>query len=93
MISEINVLKYIDWSCSCFICTRISMTSLYKKTGVKLESLTNNGILIMVEKGIRGGISHAIQRYAIANNKYFENYYKIIESSHLMYLDANSFYG
>ena len=88
MISEINVLKYIDWSCSCFICTRISMTSLYKKTGVKLESLTNNGILIMVEKGIRGGISHAIQRY-----KYFENYYKIIESSHLMYLDANNFYG
>ena len=69
------------------------MTSLYKKTGVKLEPLTNNCVLIMVEKGIRGGISHAIQRYAIANNKYIENYYKIIESSHLMYLDANNFYG
>ena len=32
-----------------------------KKTGVKLELLTNYDILLMVEKGIRGGICHATQ--------------------------------
>ena len=32
-----------------------------KKTGVKLELLTNNDMFMMVEKGIRGGICHAIQ--------------------------------
>ena len=32
-----------------------------KKTGVKLELVTNYDILLMVEKGIRGGICHATQ--------------------------------
>ena len=64
-----------------------------KKTGIKLELLTNNDILMMVEKGIRGGICHAIHRHAKANNKYMKNYDKNIESSYLMYLDTNNFYG
>ena len=41
-----------------------------KKTKVKLELLTNVDMLLMVEKGIRGGIFHAMHRYAKANNKY-----------------------
>ena len=35
-----------------------------KKTEIKLELLTDADILLMVEKGIRGGICHAIHRYA-----------------------------
>ena len=50
-------------------------------------------MLLMVEKGIRGGICHAIHRYAKANNKYIKNYDKNIELSYLMYLDTNNFYG
>ena len=39
-----------------------------KKTDVKLELLTDYDMLLMVEEGIRGGICHAIHRYAKANN-------------------------
>ena len=48
---------------------------------------------LMVEKGIRGEICHTIHRYAIANNKYIENYDKGNDSSYIMYLDVNNLYG
>ena len=62
-------------------------------TEVKLELLTDVDMLLMVEKGIRGGICHAIYRYAKANNKYMKNYNKDKEESILQYLDANNLYG
>ena len=51
-----------------------------KKTEVKLEISRSNDMLMMVEKGIIGGICHAIHRYRKANNKYVKNYDKNIES-------------
>ena len=69
------------------------MASLFKKTEVKLELLTDVDMLLMVEKGIRGGISHTIHRYAKANNKYMKDYKKDEEESFLEYLDANNLYG
>ena len=50
-------------------------------------------MLLMVEEGTRGGICHAIHKYAEANNKYMKNYDKNIESFYLFYLDANNLYG
>ena len=47
----------------------------------------------MAEKGSRGGICHAIHRYAKANNKYMTNYDKNVEPSCLIYLDGNNLYG
>ena len=50
-------------------------------------------MLLMVEKGIRGGIYHAIHRYAKTNNTYMKHYDKNKESSYIQYLDANNLYG
>ena len=48
-----------------------------KKTEVKLELLTDVDMLLMVEKGIRGGICHVMHGYEKANNKYMKNYKKL----------------
>ena len=64
-----------------------------KKTEVKLELLTNADMLLMIEKGIKGGIRHAMDRYAKANNNYMKHYNKDEEESFLEYLDGNNLYG
>ena len=64
-----------------------------KKIEVKLELLTDMDMLLMVEKGIRGGICNAIHQYAKDNNKYMKDYDKNKESSHLNYWDVNNLYG
>ena len=60
------------------------MGSLFEKDRSKLELITDIDMLLRVEKRIRGGICHAIHRYAKANNKYMKNYDKNIESSYPM---------
>ena len=64
-----------------------------KKTGVKLDLLTDIDMLLMFEEGIWGGMCQATYRYAKASNKYMTNYNKNKESSYLQYLDANNLYG
>ena len=56
-----------------------------KKTEIELELLADIDILLLVEKGIRGGMSHAIRDYAKANSKYVKNYDKNKEPSYLKY--------
>ena len=63
-----------------------------KKTEVKLEVLTDINTLLMVQKGIRGGICDAIHIYAKANNKYMKNHDKNKESTYLKYRDVNIIY-
>ena len=50
-------------------------------------------MLLMLEKGIRGGICHSVYRYAKANNKYMEDYDENKESSYIRYWDVNHLYG
>ena len=40
-----------------------------KKTKVKLDLSTDINMLLMLEKGIKGGICHSIYRYIKADNK------------------------
>ena len=64
-----------------------------KKTKVKLELLTSVIMLLAVDEGIRGGICHAVHRYAKVNNKYMKNYDENKEPLFLQYLDENNLYG
>ena len=55
---------------------RLAWQAALKEIKVRLDLLTDIDMLLMVEKGFRGGIYHTIQRYAKANNKYKRDYDK-----------------
>ena len=60
----------------------------------RLELLTDMDMLLMFEKGIRGGITQAVKRYAKASNKYMNDLYNPDEVSiFLQYVDINNEYG
>ena len=73
--------------------TGLAWQACLKKTEVKLELLTDVDMLLMVEKGIKGGICHAMRRYTKANNNYMKDYNKDEEESFIESLDANNLYG
>ena len=70
----------------------LSWQATFKKTEVKLELWTDIYMLLMVKKGIRGGICHANPQYPKANNKYMKDYDKNEESLYLEYWDLNNLY-
>ena len=71
----------------------LSWHSCLKKTGIKLELLTDPNMLLQLEKSIRGEVCTAIYKYAKANNKNMKNYDNTKESTYLMYVHANNLYG
>ena len=68
--------------------------AMLRKTGKKLELLTDYDQYLMVEQGLRGGIAMISHRHAEANNPEMgEGYDKEKEHSYISYLDANNLYG
>ena len=63
-----------------------------KKTKVKLDLLTDLGMLLMVEKGIREGICQAVDWYAKTAKKYRKDHDKDKQSPCGKYWDVNNFF-
>ena len=71
----------------------LSWDALLKKTGVELELLTDMDMHLMIERGMRGGVSIVSKRYAKANNPQVEGYDPTQTTNYITYLDANNLYG
>ena len=65
-----------------------------KKTGIRLELLLDPDMLLMFERGIRGGITQSVHRWTAANNPYLGSEYDpSCPTKYVQYLDANNLYG
>ena len=71
----------------------LAWSSMLKHTGVSLDLISDPDMYLMMEKGIRGGISTVVKRYAKSNNKYLGDYDEERKSVFIPYLDANNLYG
>ena len=65
---------------------------MLKYTGIELELLTDQDMLLMFMEGMRG-LSCIMRRYAKSNNKYMINYDPNKETVNLVVVDANNLYG
>ena len=65
-----------------------------KRTEIRLELLTDPDMLLVFERGIRGGITQSVHKYAAANNVHMgDKFDPSSKSRYLQYLDANNLYG
>ena len=62
-------------------------------TEVELELLTDPNMYLIIEEGLRVGISMISNRFSKANNPYVPDYDPTQENSYVMYFDANNLYG
>ena len=76
--------------CHYYTAPGLAWDACLKETKRDLELLKDYDMLMMFEKGIRGGITHISKRYAEANNKYMK---ETQPSSYIQHLDANNLYG
>ena len=76
-----------------FTAPGLAWDAMLKLTGVRLELIDDIDQYLMIESGLRGGISMISNKYAKANNPYVSEYDPDRPSNYIMYYDANNLYG
>ncbi len=71
----------------------LAWDAMLKYTGIELDLISDSDMYLMIERGIRGGVSSIMKRYSKANHKYLDDYDPEKPSQHILYLDANNLYG
>ena len=72
----------------------LAWDAMLKITGVELDLISDPNMYLMVENGVRGGISTITKRYGKSNNPYMEEKFDPNEETkYIPYLDANNLYG
>ena len=79
-----NIMSWIPRTF--FTVPGMAWDAMLKMTGIKLELLEDVDMLLMIEKGIRGGISNAFKRYAKANNKFMKDFDSCREKVHSSFI-------
>ena len=77
-IYELDSVKFIS-------APSLACQAALKQTQVELDLITYIDMLLMIEKGIRGGTCKAIHHYVKANNKFMRDNDKNKEPSYLNY--------
>ena len=62
-------------------------------TEIELELISDIDMYLLVEKGMRGGISYIVKRHSKANNTYMQSYDVTTQSKFIMFLDENNLFG
>ena len=91
---EINKKEYdVDPLVFGYTLPGISWANMLRYTKQEIKLITDRETYEDFEKGIRGGVSMCIVRYAKANNKHMKDYDPTKPSTYLFYVDENNLYG
>lgn len=71
----------------------LAWQAMLKETKCVLELLTDIDMVLMVEAGVRGGLTQCVTRHVKANNKYIPSFDPTKKSTYLGYFDSNNLYG
>ena len=101
LLCDVFVEKFIDTCleyygldpCHYFSSPGLAWDAMLKMNGVRLRLINDIDMHLLIEKGMRGGISYIAKRYCRANNGFVEGYDEGIEKSFITYWDVNNLYG
>ena len=73
-----------------FTAPGLSWDAMLKLTKVKLQLIDDPDMYLMIENGLRGGVSVITKKHAVANNPMVDGYDDSRPNNYLMYLDATT---
>ncbi|HUR98246.1 MAG TPA: DNA polymerase [Pyrinomonadaceae bacterium] len=77
-----------------FTAAGVSWIAMLKRTAIKFDLITDPNMMLMIQRGIRGGICSVLhRRFARANNPHVPGYDPSKPTTWIIYVDANNLYG